>query len=130
MADYQYELTRLHELDYEYMMACRKSLQMKADCCDFHELRMAIAAKVYAEQAYDMQDKVVNFILNERPGYLAARNAFSDEIEAKILAEDTTFLKKNNLLEKGWTKTHFLEKSVAKINILEKGWAKNLQLNL
>jgi hypothetical protein len=87
MTDYQYELTRLHELDYEYMLACRKSLQMKADFCDVHELRMAIAAKVYAEQAYDMQDKVVNFILNERPGYLAARNAFKD-----------------NLLEKGCTK--------------------------
>lgn len=100
MADYQYELTRLHELDHAYMLACRKSLQMKADFCDVHELRMAIAHKVYAEQAYDLQDKVVKFILNTQPGYLAARNAFSDEIEAKILAEDTTFLKKSTFFKK------------------------------
>jgi hypothetical protein len=88
MADYHYELTRLHELDYDYMLACRKSLQMKADFCHVHELRMAIAAKVYAKQAYELQEKVVKFILNEQPGYLAAQKAFSDEIDAKILAED------------------------------------------
>lgn len=94
MTDYHYELTRLHELDHTYMLACRKSLQMKADFCDVHELRMAIAAKDYAKQAYDLQDKVVKFILNTQPGYLAARNAFKDEIEANIFAEDTPFLKK------------------------------------
>ena len=100
MTDYQYELTRLNELDYNYMLACRKSLQMKADFCDVHELRMAIADKDYAKQAYELQDKVVRFILSEQPGYLAARNAFKDEIEAKISTEDTPFLKKTTFLKK------------------------------
>ncbi len=34
----------------------------------------------------------------------------------------TTF---NNLLEKGWAKTTFLEKVGPKHNLLEKGWTKN-----
>ena len=77
--------------------------------CDFEELRKVIADKLRSKQAYELQEKVVQFALHEYKAFIKARNAFRSEIEVK-----THFLAKNNLLEKGWAKTHFLEKSVAK----------------
>lgn len=95
--NYEYELTKQRELDYNYMMAKKKCLQIKENICDFqdlHDLQMAISAKVYAKQAYELQEKLVTFILNEQPGFTEVQNAFKYQIEAKISAQPfrkTTF---------------------------------------
>ena len=87
ISTYEYELIKRRELDYEYMLACKKCLQLEETFCDFQELQAAIADKHHAKQAYELQEKVVQFALHEYKAFIKARNAF-----------------KNNLLEKGWAK--------------------------
>jgi hypothetical protein len=93
ISTYEYELIKRRELNYEYMLACKKCLEMEDAFCDFEELRKVIADKLRAKKAYELQEKVVQFALHEYKAFIKARNAFRSEIEAK---------------------THFLEKSVAK----------------
>jgi hypothetical protein len=93
ISTYEYELIKRRDLDYEYMLACKKCLQLEETFCDFQELETAIADKHHAKEAYELQEKVVQFALYGYKAFIEARNAFKNNL-----------LEKCNLLEKGWTK--------------------------
>jgi hypothetical protein len=90
MATYEYELTKRRELDYDYMLACKKCLQLENDFpnyCEFQDLRTAIAEKLRAKQAYELQEKVVKFALYENKAFLDAKLKFREDIKEKIAAD-------------------------------------------
>lgn len=89
MADnsaYEYELIKSRELDYDYMLACKRCLRLEADFpnyCDLEELREAVAYKLHAKQACELQEKVVKFVLYENKAFLDALRIFSADIRNK-----------------------------------------------
>ena len=88
ISTYEYELIKRRDLDYEYMLACKKCLQLEETFCDFQELETAIADKHHAKEAYELQEKVVQFALYGYKTFIEARNAFRYEIEANISAHN------------------------------------------
>jgi hypothetical protein len=87
ISTYEYELIKRRDLDYDYMLACKKCLELEEVFCDFQVLQVAIANKIHAKEAYELQEKVVQFALYDHKAFIEARNAFRYEIEAKILTQ-------------------------------------------
>ena len=92
ISTYEYELAKRHELNYDYMMANRNCIKMEAefpDYCDFQELRVAIMTKRHAKQAYELQAKVVKFVLYDNQALVDARRKFRDDIKNKFTLLET-----------------------------------------
>lgn len=87
ISTYEYELIKRRNLDYEYMLACKTCLELEETFCDFQELETAIADKHHAKEAYELQEKVVQFALYGYKAFIEARNAFRHAIEMKISAQ-------------------------------------------
>ena len=87
--DYEYELAKRHKLEYKYMMACKKCLQLEeADVCDSEALKNAIKARIYIKDIYEMQDTLVKFCLYENKAFIEAQRNFRNNL-ANFL--ETTF---------------------------------------
>jgi hypothetical protein len=100
ISTYEYELIKRRDLDYDYMLACKTCLELEAAFCDFQELRTAIAHKVHAKQAYELQENVLKFALYDHKAFIDARNAFRHAIEMNISTEETIFYQKTTFLKK------------------------------
>ena len=100
ISTYEYELIKRRDLDYDYMLACKKCLELEEVFCDFQVLQAAIANKIHAKEAYELQENVLKFALYDHKAFIDARNAFRHAIEMKISTEDTIFYQKTTFLKK------------------------------
>lgn len=93
-SDYETALTKQHKLDYEHMLLCHMCLivnQNYPSCCELIDVHSAVANKIYAKQAYVLQTHVAQSILDKNTAFVEARNKFRDDINEKILREDTPY---------------------------------------
>ena len=80
---------KCRKLEKKYIISNKKRLEAKVNpLLSIEEIRTAINESNLAKQAWEMQERIVTFILHKDEKFHMAYTAFKSYIETKILEED------------------------------------------
>jgi hypothetical protein len=97
-SDYECELMKCRKLEKIYIISNKKRLEAKKNpLLSIEEIQTAINESNLAKQAWEMQERIVTFILHKDEKYHMAYTAFKAYIDTKILEED--YIAESNTIE-------------------------------